>query len=145
MPSCFSSSGIMCGCCALSFSLYQFLLYFFYSFSLLSCYTFLSVVCAFFPWLWLTSNLSACIICCHTLFLVHIVGVVGRMALLGGGMYSSLWDDSLSLVNSSVVAVMSSANLLSTLLMHTVLLLVKSIMSYVAWQYPLSGVDYSWG
>ena len=89
-------------------------------------------------------RLLACIICCHALFLVGLVGFVGRLLLLVGGMYSSLWDESSSLANSSIVAVISSAKLSLILLMHTFLSSAKPIPLYVACQYSLLGVGYSW-
>ena len=54
-------------------------------------------------------KLLACAFFCHALFLVGMVGFFGWMISLVGVMHASSWDDSSLLVNSSAVAVVSTA------------------------------------
>ena len=82
-------------------------------------------------------KLFACTICCHALFRVSMVGVGGRLISFVSGMHSSSTADSSSLVNFSVVVVMSLSKFSSTLLMHTVSSSAKS------WLMLLLGVGYS--
>ena len=84
-------------------------------------------------------KLFACSICCQAVVRVGMVGVGGRPISFVGGMYSSSFFASSSLVASSVAAVMSSSQLSLTLLVHTVLSSAKSWLMFLIWAGYSSG------